>query len=129
MNKSFFIATLLVAFLVQQYSCQVSEYGQCGGKKIYLIIFFINFSKNFIIGDGYGGSRTCSGGLTCYKQHQWYSQCLKSCPSGWDCTAESSAGATTVKSNVEAQLYGQCGGMVFKNSLFIIFLFKNCFRN
>merc|ERR550537_172737 len=42
-----------------------SLYGQCGGE---------NFS----------GAKCCKIG-SCYKEHRWYSQCLKSCPSGWDC--------------------------------------------
>jgi len=30
-------------------------------------------------------SSCCQEGLQCFRQHQWYSQCLKSCPAGWEC--------------------------------------------
>merc|ERR1711920_289634 len=30
--------------------------------------------------------RCCAEGLQCYKFSEWYSQCLTSCPSGWECS-------------------------------------------
>jgi hypothetical protein len=60
--------TLLIVSitLLNKAEC-VAEYGECtGGKK-------------------------CDSGLNCYAQTQYYSQCLKACPSGWQC---SSGGAT-----------------------------------
>ena len=44
------------------------EYDQCGGAFFY-------------------GSSVCQSGLTCYKRSQWYSQCMRACPTGagWDC--------------------------------------------
>lgn len=58
------------------------QYIQCGGK-------------------GWTGATTCCGEslpggaiTTCYKQHEHYSQCLTSCPSGWDCAAAAPTVAT-----------------------------------
>merc|ERR1711939_1119071 len=31
-------------------------------------------------------NRCCAEGLQCYKFSEWYSQCLTSCPSGWECS-------------------------------------------
>merc|ERR1712019_48327 len=31
-------------------------------------------------------NRCCAEGLQCYKFNDWYSQCLTSCPSGWECS-------------------------------------------
>jgi hypothetical protein len=70
------LSTLSIAF------AQVSEYGQCGGQ-------------------GYSGSTYCASGFICYSQHIYYSQCLRSCPAGWDCSSASQTQATlgTVKSS------------------------------
>merc|ERR1719373_236143 len=48
-----------------QENCTVGEWGQCGGP-------------------GHEG-KCCTGGLTCQRQSQWYSQCRNGCPSGWEC--------------------------------------------
>ena len=45
---------------------QVALYGQCGGI-------------------GYSGKVNCDSGLSCYVQNTYYSQCLTSCPTGWQC--------------------------------------------
>lgn len=50
---------------VTQENCTIAQYGQCAG------------------GSMSGGC--CAGGLTCFRQSQWYSQCLTACPSGWEC--------------------------------------------
>ena len=57
---------MLVQFNLEYSNAQVTLYGQCGGI-------------------GYTGSTTCASGTNCYVQHQYYSQCLNSCPSGWQC--------------------------------------------
>lgn len=54
----------------------MAEYVQCGGQS-------------------WSGATTCCGGLACYSQHPWYSQCLTACPAGWDCEAEGAAAAAT----------------------------------
>jgi hypothetical protein len=33
-------------------------------------------------------NRCCAEGLQCYKFSEWYSQCLTSCPSGWECSGD-----------------------------------------
>jgi len=46
-----------------------AEWGQCGGN---------------------GVDRCCVSGTSCFKEHEWYSQCLTACPSGWACDARRS---------------------------------------
>jgi hypothetical protein len=41
------------------------------------------------------GGRKCDSGLNCYAQTQYYSQCLKACPSGWQCSSGGGAASTT----------------------------------
>ena len=48
------------------------------------------------------GAKQCDAGLKCFSQTQYYSQCLKTCPSGWQCstggvTASTSKPSTTSK--------------------------------
>ena len=64
--KFIFIA-LIVQFNLDYSNAQVALYSQCGGI-------------------GYTGSTTCASGTKCFVQHQYYSQCLTSCPSGWQCS-------------------------------------------
>jgi len=47
-------------------ACQVEQWGNC-----------------------HDSADCCKAGLTCYRQHKWYSQCRQpgSCPADWDCVA------------------------------------------
>ena len=63
--KLFFLF-LILKVCVSYSRAQVALYGQCGGI-------------------GYSGSTQCAAGTICYVQQAYYSQCLTSCPSGWQC--------------------------------------------
>jgi len=44
-----------------------------------------------------GGNSTtgcCAGGVTCYRQSEWYSQCRPDCPSGWECADDQTPAPT-----------------------------------
>ena len=92
------LSLLTIAIVaVSSIAAQVAEWGQCGG-------------------DGYNGPRTCDAGLKCYKQHQWYSQCLRNgCPAGWSCVEE-----TEKSDNRGVGLYQQCGGLFISISINIL---------
>ena len=63
------IVLIVAIALLQKAEC-VAEFGDCtGGKK-------------------------CDSGLTCYSQTQYYSQCLKACPTGWQCSTGGGATST-----------------------------------
>jgi len=49
----------------------------------------------------FGGSSCCQSGLQCFRQSTWYSSCLPTCPSDWECS-ETATCATKGE---------QCGGM------------------
>ena len=61
-----FTLFLIIKVCVNYSTAQVALYGQCGGI-------------------GYSGSTVCAIGTTCYVQQAYYSQCLTSCPAGWQC--------------------------------------------
>ena len=64
-----FVLFIVSITLLKKAEC-VAEYGECtGGLK-------------------------CDSGLNCYAQHQYYSQCLKACPSGWQCSSGGGASTT-----------------------------------
>ncbi len=43
------------------------------------------------------GGKKCDSGLNCYAQHQYYSQCRKACPSGWQCENGGGGNPATAK--------------------------------
>merc|ERR550517_349077 len=53
----------------------VSLYAQCAG--------------------GNSNPSCCSGGASCMKQSEWYSQCLMACPAGWECESTVTTGGPT----------------------------------
>ena len=66
----FYILLICAVTLLKKAEC-VAEHGECtGGKK-------------------------CDSGLNCYAQSQYYSQCLKACPSGWQCSSGGATSSTT----------------------------------
>lgn len=87
--KKIMISICLIVLFIQAIftKAQVALYSQCGGL-------------------GYTGPTTCSNGINCYRQHEYYSQCLASCPTGWDCNKPSSS--------TSVPLFGQCGGTSYK---------------
>jgi len=50
---------------VTEDNCTLPVWSACGGEQ------------------GVGGC--CAGGITCYRQSQYYSQCRPDCPTGWEC--------------------------------------------
>lgn len=46
--------------------CTNSRWSQCGGNQ-------------------FSGPTCCPESTSCFEQSEWYSQCLESCPSSWDC--------------------------------------------
>ena len=72
-------------------------------KKINKIIFSI-------IGKQFTGTTCCIIGYQCYKQDDYYSQCLTSCPSGWSC--QQTQQSLTTPTPIGQLQYGQCGGFV-----------------
>lgn len=61
-------------------------------------------------GENWSGLVKCKPGLKCMRQNQYYSQCLKTCPAGWECSSE------CLENNCQQLVpeYGQCGGSNYK---------------
>lgn len=60
------------------------------------------------------GGKSCCGGASCFRQHQWYSQCLDKCPGGdWECAKDPSpppAPSPAVGDDECAAEWATCGG-------------------
>lgn len=80
----------------------VKLWGQCGGKT-------------------YTGNTNCENGAQCFRQDEWYSQCLVNCPPGWECNHFYNSThilnlENTTQRDTFVKLWGQCGGITFRGS-------------
>jgi len=45
-------------------------------------------------GGGHVADTCCTAPAQCFKQSEWYSQCLSACPQGWECQSDNGGGNT-----------------------------------